>query len=1334
MKTCDINMSGSQLADIIRNHMAANLFSGKAETQQEAINRMQLFDRLLESKELGDRRGYGVKGISIDQALIEETFTTEGSKKFERKKGTAKAKEINENPFSIAQRDTGTYLHKTLEDIIGTLATSIYKDKVLIRDGSYKSIKELRAESKLSEEQFNTLYKTAERLIKDSIETQKQKDPTGKVYIAPEQRLMASTKLAGTADLIFLYSDVTADHYDYKSMSPKGDSVRYIDGKQTITSAGWIPYYKYEDWNLQLPKTTHALENVIGINRVERSRIVPMQLQLESKDGKPTGKIRQLETFATANEFLSQIPIKETTTDTELNKRLNYLTTLKNNFAIELGESGTSRERKEYLRERINKLTRAINSIIVDKDVKNLVDDYTAVIRKYASFDNKRFPALKNISDQKIDDKTNINYLELQEHRELLQELTLISSIIGASYEFYDRMDITDEEYAKYRGQIERLQNNISILVNQLQNELFKRVSLTDTSLEEIEKGDNPINAVSKLFNTFGEIQHPVFREAFDKISLAESKAKVDLQNFKEELNTAAVELENYGKSIGLGLLKVYDKLINKETGRLYAMHSSGFYETLKLAMENRNPEFIDKHFKLKEDAEKRHTEWVLSIINKRGLTKDNTKEINKIIEANKLEDVKFDSNNFYRYYELKPEIKQSLSSEIYSPEYIEIQKTPALKNYYEFWTTSMRKFRKLTGMNNDFNALPDNFIPYFRAGLIEQMFQGGLPKAMFEKFMSIFREQGDNSEFGYMAELAKRRNVLTNEVEHDIPLFGLHPLYNKEGVLDNQLKSYDLTNVLYTFADAAFNYNHYKAIEAEITVLGDMVQHFGVKSVESNGKIRKTLGDAYTKLTGQQLEEYRLYLNMIKFHVYGIKEQGDVINKDITNTLSKLNNMQRYNKMAWDPIIQASASLSSKVMSYYEGVKGHYYTTKMMGKSEKLLVQTFTDKEGEGKLVTAVLQYFEFDGKHSSIKASELPSNSLISLAKRGLAFIGFRKGSEWIDNSIGLSMMQNYGIDANGRLKRLKMLPKDSKSLLELSSIKDGKLEIQGLTIEGYNWFVNAVRGVSRTIKGELSENDQRAINFTILGKLGMTYKNWLPDLYKEHFNGVKYNNYTDTVTIGRINAIYENLKDDESKKFLLLNQAAWIGLGKLALDVPLSMLTLGKVRISKANEGRARALFEKFKSDNLYDKRIQEYTYEEFLDYYNGQIKAGVAELSVLLTMILLGMLAGGDWDDDGKKDYQQYLALNWTYRTLNRVKRELGFFYGSEGFDILFQTSFPVTSVALDGKKAIINFIDEAYHDIAGIDDNKDRTGYFHYTSKQIPVVYPLMKLLDKDREI
>ena len=277
--------------------------------------------------------------------------------------------------------------------------------------------------------------------------------------------------------------------------------------------------------------------------------------------------------------------------------------------------------------------------------------------------------------------------------------------------------------------------------------------------------------------------------------------------------------------------------------------------------------------------------------------------------------------------------------------------------------------------------------------------------------------------------------------------------------------------------------------------------------------------------------------------------------------------------------------------------------------------------------------------------------------------------------------------------------------------------------------------VRGVSRGIKGELSDNDQRAISQNLLGKLAMTYKSWLPDLFKEHWHPdtLRYNNYTDTVTIGRFNALYENLKDDESKKWLLLNQSAWVGIGKLMLDVPLSFFTMGKVRISKANESRARALFEKFKQDNPYDKRIQEFSFEDFLDYYNGQIKAGVTELSTLLFLIGVGMMMGGDWDDDGKKDYHQYLLLNWSYRVVNRMRRELGFFYGSEGIDMVFQSSLPVTGVLLDGKKAITNFVDLAYSDLTNTPNPYKKIGYFHYTAKQIPIINPILKLADTERD-
>jgi hypothetical protein len=1329
MKKCDTSLPNSIVADKIKNHQIADLYPGKCETQQEAINRLEFSNRVLEIKHIGDNRGYGVVGVPAEQFMTKKTFTSESKEAFVKKMGPQKAEEINKAPTSILQRDLGTYIHLQMENLINALCVGEFKDKVLIKAGTYKTVVQLRDETKLSEDNFNVLYKTAKKLIESGIEYQKKIDPTGKVYISTEQRLIASSTLGGTSDLVFVYSDVTTDNFDYKTMTTKYGDVRYEKGKAQIVNQSWIPPYKYEDWNLQLPKTTLALEKVIGVKKNNKCRIIPIAMTLDYKDGVPTGKISQLETFVSSSDYLKQIPIQEKTGIGNLDESINKLTRLKENYISELSQ-GISRERKEFLKTRIDRQTRAINAIIIDQDISNLINDYTAVVKKYADVESKDYAVLKNISAETLDNKVNSNYLTLEEHRDLLKELGLISSIIAGSYEFYDRMGIDEADYVRHRSKLRTLQNHILVLNEQLQNELFARVKLDKVSITEI-KNSSTVKTIDQMFNTFGEIQHPVFREAFNKKSMAESEARLKLQTFKTKLDAVAVELEKWGKANGLGLLGVYDKLINKTPGNIYAKNNAEFLKKLKEAQEKKDVKFIDKYFKAKDNAKDDLYKFILSVVEKNGLIpgKDDDR-IKQILDDNTIDNYKFSERFFFRYFELKPEFVKSLSPEIYSKEYIDIQRTPALKNYYDFWIKTMQEFREITDMSNDYTALPDNFIPNFRAGLIEQMFQGGLPSAAWESFMGIFRKQSDDLEFGYMTELAKKRDIDTGEILHEIPLFGLYPIYNRQNVIDNSLKSYDLTRVLYTFADIAYNYEGLKKIEAEITVLGDMIATFDITKKDVNGRIIKTIGGTYNKLTGKQLTEYQTYLNTIKYHVYGIKEQGDIVGESTTRVVNKLNDLQRASKMAFEPVIQLSASLSSKVMSYYEGVKGYYYDRNQMFKSEKMLASVFTE---DGKLTSAILQYFEFSDKNIGVKANELPSNLLIRLANKGLGFLGFRKGSEWIDNSIGLSMMQNYGIDENGKMRRLKSLPKGSKSLLERCSLKDGKLEIEGITLDNYNWFTQAVKKVSRSIKGEISEKDQRAINYTMLGKLAMTYKNWLPDLWKEHMGSVQYNNYTDTVVIGRFNAIYQNLKDDESKKFLLLNQAAWIGIGKILLDVPLALIPKLGYRFSKTNEARARALFEKFKLDNPNDPRIQDYTFEEFLDYYDGQIRAGIQELSIYIALIGLVLLVGGDWDDDGKKDYKQYLALSFTYKILNRMRRELGFFLGSEGVDIALNTTVPVTGLGLDLKRSIENFVQEAYDDIRGVENPYDKSGYFHHFSKITPIVNPIRKFVDKERE-
>ena len=111
------------------------------------------------------------------------------------------------------------------------------------------------------------------------------------------------------------------------------------------------------------------------------------------------------------------------------------------------------------------------------------------------------------------------------------------------------------------------------------------------------------IDGVSQLFNTFGEIQHPVFREAFKKKSKVESEAKVKLFNFKEKLKEVTVKLEKHAQNSGVGILKAYDKIINKETGNLFAKFNSEFNARMKEAREKgeKTFEFNGKTYTVKQ-------------------------------------------------------------------------------------------------------------------------------------------------------------------------------------------------------------------------------------------------------------------------------------------------------------------------------------------------------------------------------------------------------------------------------------------------------------------------------------------------------------------------------------------------------------------------------------------------------------------------------------------------------------------------------------------------------------------------------------------------------------
>lgn len=1337
MASCNIQQPLPEIADAINKQQIENLMSGKAESLQEVINRLEFFNQNFEKKEIpieqvrlqigkylvkdtgGKANVYLTKGGG---AIIPETFTTEGSLKFEKTMGS-KASTITNSADSIIKKDSGTIVHKALEDLINLSAKEnglLYK-----RDAEIKTIQQIQDDSGLDTNNFKELILVAKGLISDAIKTQNEIDPTKKPIIFTEQRLLENARRMGTSDLVIVYSDLTADHFDFKTMQPKSSMLE--EGTNQLKDYNWIPFYKYEDWNLQLPKTTKALLNTVGLKKIRKSRVIPIQVDFEwnTKTKQITDKITTVKSYYSGDKFLMPIPVQEKVDSDNLQLSVDKLQRLKNNLEIELHNlPGGQPEKRNAIKAELERTTVAINKLIVEKDVRALLNDYNKVVKRFLTADEKL--------DAAVNDETSSKYLNLQELLDLSKEVHIFKDIVDSTMIYYSSLGLTPEEVDKNRLFIGKLTMNLGILTSKLDEEVLNRLMISPSKIEEI-KNSKDISTISKLFDTFSEIRHPIFEQARERIFEAKNKSVVDLQKFKEKLTPILKNVEQWGRNNGYSGFTWYKALVDERTGNLYSKFNSKFINERNQALSEKDSKFIKKYYKLKDDAvsilERSKQNYILTF----GLDVNDEVDAKKIKSwerENTFENLITNPKLWFIYYDLKPEYSFENGSdqnlkEIYSDEYFKIQRTPALKEFYNFWTSSMRDFRYMLGFGKDYEILPDNFLPWVRADIATLLFQDETIHGVKDQISQIFSIMQDNMEFGDTYVKGKL-DIESGEPLHEIPRWFVKPLFNKNNEVDTKLKSYDLGNVLYTFASVAFNYESLKKIEPEVNALKEVLNKYGAVQTDSQGGIIKTKFGSALRYLGNSTEIGESFNKHLKYSMYGIKTQDKKVNPKVHSILTKANKLQVMQNLAMRPVTQISAGIASRSNAYFEGVKGYYYNKAQLRKSNILLSKSVGTSE-ESKVLLSLINFFEFASKSEKHKSIGLGGNKITNLVKKDIPFIGFRKGSELVDNTIGLSMLQNYGIAKDGNIKRISTLPEGSQSLLDLalknskeSLVIPGIIEADGtLNSKTYSQFRTLVRKVSRGIKGEMDENDVNQINMSLLGQLMMTYKNWFPHLTKERFHKIKYDSVSNTATIGKYNAIWHSNLKPEHKGLLSIMQHTAFSMGRLALDIT----TFGALKNTSlgfnVNEERARQLFQKFKDENPDSEDIQNLSFEDFKDYMQGQIRSTITELRVMLSFVGLVLLAGMDWDDDEEPDYQKYWATRQTYRMLNRVKRELGFYYGSDALELMFKSPLPVSSHILTGRKFLQNSIDETLDIFSNDPDKRDKTPSGYYGLRLLP---------------
>ena len=445
MADCILETPLSQVADDFDKKVLGKYMPTPTKTTVEAKERFQFYNKNFELREATDdeKRGYGVKG---SPTITKETFTSEATRKFEKVKGKAQAKEISERPDNVILRDTGINMHSTIHDLILHHTHNTFKDNADSVEGPHgKTPIQMQRESGLGDNEFHAVDRMVKQLVSNAVDRQKEIDPKEKVLLAPEQKLIKNRDIGGTADLVVVYSNQNHSTYDFKTLYPKtGTSWNEEAQARRLTDPNWIPFYHYEDWSMQLPKINECLRDGTKLGgSLEQSRVIPIQVDFakeKGKDGKYhlTDKVTQVRTFADDNDFLSQIPIQEKTGNAALDANINKMLTLRHNVQLELDKVGhTNYQRSEYLKSRIDHITTTVNKLVVKQDVSSLIYDYAKVVQRFGQINNMLVIEKLNPS---IRDTTSKNFMDLNQLMDLKAELDTFSSILNSSSTFYNKI------------------------------------------------------------------------------------------------------------------------------------------------------------------------------------------------------------------------------------------------------------------------------------------------------------------------------------------------------------------------------------------------------------------------------------------------------------------------------------------------------------------------------------------------------------------------------------------------------------------------------------------------------------------------------------------------------------------------------------------------------------------------------------------------------------------------------------------------------------------------------------------------------------------------------
>lgn len=1208
----------------------------------------------------------GRERYTDEARMVENRVTDKQTAVFNKGKTKEEAAAMNADYKSVIYREVGTELHDFNERILNYLVKNNEILQLANKDANTTLPKK---PSYLKESHMAELGKSLKLLSEEIAIQQAAIDPTAKATVHTEGMVIDRTRdIAGSMDVVVVYSDGSVSIYDYKFIEFHKTK---IGDKYVLSDDTQVNFRKEESFSLQISDYKKILKDNYGVTHFRATRILPFNIQYARDDkNMMTKNITGLEGFdnSSKKQYLVPLPVsKENTDNKNLNEILSRLFARHEKLGKDLSANWTNEEIRDRLILESSTVKKAIKGIQVNRTLEPLIDSINLTLDNIKS-------GLKGINIDNIGDLT-----------QMILEVDLFQNIYK-----YAVPEMNKDMANDLNNVASRLAGASSILKSK------REQVLADEFGKEINDVQKEMAISKRTFSFMSQMNQPVFEAAWREIKKATGDTNRSVVEFISELEGKVNNLKKDGD-----LLTSYRKITNKD-GNLIALFDPAFHKKIKDSRESKDSAWFKENYKLKPNAKKLYDEALAQFEKSLLNIGENLREQQLSIWKAK-NDLTNDSAwtnkwTLYKYTDLKSPEKH------YSAEYKAL--SPNLKDYYDFLVESNRKFDLLVD-----DKIKGNFIANIQKDMIDALSQG-------DGFLNAIRSGGED----FIDSMRVRQNdnmISTGEDTQRIPLlYKDNFMYkDKDGnwKSDVKKKNEDLTNNVILFAEAVYRKHNMTKIKDVIESLKLQVHDQNVLKTDNFGKKKTDPNNPGEFIQEKSKKNAEVFDTLITALVYGktmqSKDSHIKIGDNAYSTNKVLSNIMTYmstKSLAFNYISGFGNFAGAYANSYIKGVGGKYYTNQHMWKTHKMLFS-----RGENDLYNHATEYFNIEKDFwVKEKAAKLSLSALTRNLTQDKWFILQQKGDEFVSNTILISMMQNYGIDENGSVKRLALLPEGSKSLFEKIDRTSDKFNIEGLTNEGFDQFRNMVKYVARQVKGTNTSEDLSMIQTMIGGKAIMHFRNWIAPMLKERFGSMEYTKDVQEWEYGRYNSF---MKTMFTKKFVP-------NLGRLVLDV----ITLGKVKYKGNMTDITNQYNEYLKENPEMEDKID---INEYIDMRERGIRETIHELKILSSLIILGTVAGMDFDDDGVEDYKQSFASRQAYEMMRRAYLELSFWSSPQSVNEILKAPIPLVQVFTDISDLVMNSVDEGRDLLFGENDPQDKKGKLHVTKKMFPVVKFGFDILD-----